>query len=202
MHTLPHIRSGLDHLCAHDPVFSAKNINLDDFTWPYYGPGLPGLVRIVLGQQVSTFAANSLWARFKAHVPVITPDTILTLADEDMRALGLSGQKIKYIRNLAQVMTDGSFDPDKLDKLSDEDVHAAIVALHGLGAWSAHMYLMFGLARPDVWAPGDLGIQEGIKLYHQRDTRPTALQAEQEGTRFAPHRTAASLLLWHLKSLR
>ena len=165
------------------------------------GAGFPGLVRIVIGQQVSTKAAESLWNRFENELPNVTPNAVLVLSDEDMRKLGLSYQKASYIRGLAEAVKAKKFDPVALEHATDEEVHTAITALKGFGGWSAQMYLMFGLARPDVWAPGDLGIQEGLKTYLKKKERPTPQQAEKHGKRFAPHRTAASLLLWHLKAI-
>jgi DNA-3-methyladenine glycosylase II len=83
--------------------------------------------------------------------------------------------------------------------MSDEEVYAAITSLKGFGPWSAEMYMMFSMARPDIWPIGDLGIQEGLRVYLNKMKRPTPEQTLREGKRFAPYRTAASLLLWHLK---
>lgn len=201
LYQIPRIYEGLEHLLASDPVFKKLDVEIKDLKWPYTGPGFAGLVRIVIGQQVSTAAANSLWARFQEGVPGVTPNAVLALKDDDMRALGLSYQKARYIRGLAEAIRKKEFDPLALERLPDEDVYKAVTALKGFGDWSAEMFLMFGLARPDVWPAGDLGIQEGLKLYLKKKKRPTAEQAQEEGRRFAPHRTAASILLWHLKAV-
>ncbi|MCB9991850.1 MAG: DNA-3-methyladenine glycosylase 2 family protein [Rhodospirillales bacterium] len=197
---VPRIYDGLEYLLDHDPVFSALDITSAEFTRPYFGPGFPGLVRIVLGQQVSTQAADSLWQKFIQGVPAITPDTVLLLNADEMRALGLSHQKARYIHGLAQAIKDKSFDPLALEHLSDEEIYREITALKGFGNWSAEMFLMFGLARPDVWPAGDLGIQEGLRIYLGLTGRPDLARTEKEGARFAPYRTAASLLLWYLKA--
>lgn len=162
------------------------------------GAGFPGLVRIIVGQQVSTRAAASLWARFSAAVPDVAPGAIMARADDDLRALGLSRQKVAYIRNLAAAVTAGALDIEALADMPDTDVTAEITALKGMGPWSAQMYLMFGLARPDIWSPGDLGIREGLRRYLGRDERPEAGEATGYGDRFRPYRTAASLLLWRM----
>jgi DNA-3-methyladenine glycosylase II len=198
--SVPRIRDGLEHLLENDPVFAKTGVDPAELAFPYYGPGFPGLVRIVVGQQVSTAAAASMWKRFREGMPDITPNAVLALKDDEMRGFGLSHQKAKYIRGLAEAIREEVFDPEKLADLTDEDVAAAITLLKGFGGWSAHMYLMFCLARPDVWAPGDLGIQMGLQAYFRLKERPDPKKAEKLGAKFAPHRTAASLLLWHCRA--
>lgn len=202
LHQLPHIREGLDHLLTGDRVFKTLKTKPEDLLWSYTGPGFPSLVRIVIGQQVSTAAARSMWEKFQGGVKAVEPKYILKLEDDEMRALGLSGQKIKYIRGLSEAVKGKSFDPHALEAMEDDAVYAAITALNGFGRWSAEMYLMFSLARPDVWAPNDLGIQYGLQHYLKLKDRPDMERTMMEGKRFAPHRTAASLLLWHLKTVR
>lgn len=200
LHELPHIRVGLDDLLTRDRVFKKLSISPDDLMWRYTAPGYESLVRIVIGQQVSTKAAASIWEKFRKQLKTVTPARVLKMADEDLRALGLSGQKVRYIRGLSEAVHSKAFNPQGLEMLSDEAVYEAITALKGFGRWSAEMYLMFSLARPDIWAPADLGIQNGLMKYHKRESRPTAIEALKMGERFAPHRTAASILLWHLAS--
>lgn len=202
LHKIPRICDGLEVLLDKDPVFRKKKIDINDFHWPYMGPEFEGLVRIVIGQQLSTQAAASLWKRFQKEMPRIMPNAILALKDDDMRGYGLSYQKASYIRGLAQAVKNKTFDPAALEHADDEDVYNAITALKGFGDWSAQMYLMFGLARPDIWAPGDLGIQEGLRIYLKKKERPAPEDVEKHGERFKPHRTAASLLLWHLKGMK
>ncbi|MBU0800797.1 MAG: DNA-3-methyladenine glycosylase 2 family protein [Alphaproteobacteria bacterium] len=200
LHQVPRIRDGLDDLIKNDPVFRAMTIDVEQFRWGYIGPGFPGLVRIVIGQQISTSAADALWTRFENAMPRITPNAVMVLKDDDMRKLGLSYQKANYIRGLATAVKDKTFNPEKLEDLSDEQVYEAITALKGFGDWSAEMFLMFGLARPDIWPAGDLGIQEGLRVYSGATDRPNAEQTKEAGQIFAGRRTAAALLLWHLKA--
>ncbi len=198
---VPRIYEGLDYLIANDPVFSALGVRPEQFARPYYGPGFPGLSRIVIGQQVSTQAADALWRRFEDGLPNVTPNAVLILNQDEMRSLGLSHQKARYIRELATKINEGTFDPAALEQMDDDAVYEAVLALNGFGAWSAEMFLMFCLARPDVWPAGDLGIQEGLRRYLGLAERPDQAQTKKEGARFAPHRTAASLLLWHMKAM-
>ena len=200
LHQIPRIKESLDFLLKKDPVFRDLGLRPRDLGWPYYGPGFSGLVRIVIGQQISTHAADALWKRFVDGVHTVSPNSILVLKNEDMRTLGLSHQKAKYIRELADAVKKGKFDPDGFEDMPDEHVAEAIMALNGFGPWSAEMYLMFCLARPDVWPAGDLGIQTGLQRYLNLKTRPDLARTRKEGKRFSPHGTAASLLMWHMKA--
>ncbi len=202
LYELPHIREGLDHLLLNDRVFKKLEIDPEHLTWRYTVPGYDSLVRIVIGQQVSTKAAHSIWEKFRKELKTVTPARVMKMHDDDLRALGLSGQKVKYIRGLSEAIHDKQFDPHALDGLTDAEVYEAITALKGFGRWSAEMYLMFSLARPDIWAPADLGIQNGLRIYHRLEERPTADEALKMGKKFAPHRTAASILLWHLTTIK
>lgn len=198
LHQHPAIYEGLDYLLTKDPVFKKLKKRPEDFLRSYSGPGFPELVRIVLGQQVSTAAARSVWLRMEEHFKIVEPHKILKLDDDALRAFGLSGQKAKYIRGLSEAVHGKTFDPHALTEMNDEAVYEAITALKGFGRWSAEIYMMFSLARPDVWPAADLGIQEGMRVYLNKRDRPSAEQVMKEGKRFAPHRTAASILLWHL----
>lgn len=196
---VPRIYDGLDHLLKTDPVFGALGISPGAIRRDYIGPGFPGLVRIVIGQQVSVQAADSLWRRFEEAVPSLTPGSVLILGPDDMRRCGLSHQKARYIRGLAAAVREKRFDPQALAHMSDAQVYEAVTALDGFGHWSAEMFMIFGLARPDIWPAGDLGIQEGLRLYAGRDDRPDLGETQQAGKAFAPYRTAAALLLWYMK---
>lgn len=201
LYQVPRIHDGLEHLLNNDPVFNALGIKPADIKREYVGPGFPGLVRIVIGQQVSTQAADSMWHKFVQGMPNVTPNSVLILNQDELRSFGLSYQKAGYIRGLAEKINNGEFDPLNLDHLSDEEVFKEVTALKGFGPWSAEIFLMFCLARPDVWPAGDLGIQEGLRKYLDVKERPDQEQTKKEGERFAPYRTAASLLLWYMKSM-
>ncbi len=201
LHEVPAIRADLQYLLDHDRVFKTLKIKPEDLLWGYSGPGFASLVRIVIGQQLSTAAANTVWQKFEKNVKKIEPKYIINLDNDALRAPGLSQQKANYIRGLCEAVLSGDFNPHALDDLPDEDVYQSITALKGFGTWSAEMYLMFSLARPDIWAPKDLGIQGGLQLYLNLPERPDADRVMAEGKRFAPRRTAASLLLWYIKGL-
>jgi DNA-3-methyladenine glycosylase II len=200
LHQVPAIRKGLKTLLAEDPVFSKLTINLNHFNWSYVGPGFEGLARIVVGQQVSTAAARSIWLKVSNAV-TLTPQGFLKASEEELRALGLSRAKVATIKGLAEAARTGAFDPDAMQEMSNAQVSATITAMKGFGPWSAQMYLMFGLARPDIWAPGDLGIQIGYQYYMRAKQRPDHNKTARAEKKFIPHQTAACLLLWHLKAV-
>ncbi|NCC21935.1 MAG: DNA-3-methyladenine glycosylase 2 family protein [Alphaproteobacteria bacterium] len=197
IHEVLTISEGMALLRERDPVFS-KLPAYEGHLWPVFDPGFPGFVRIVIAQQVSMAAAGKIWERLAVRVNPLTPEAFLLLTQEELREMGLSRQKIACITGLAQAIQRGKFDPDQLEAVSDSEAVSQIVALKGLGVWSAQMYLIFALGRPDVWAPGDTGIQLGIQKYLGGHKRPFIHESVAFGERFAPYRTAACLLLWHL----
>ena len=156
------------------------------------------LVRIVVGQQLSTKAARSIYARlvelFDGGAP--TPEGLLALDEETLRGVGLSGRKVSYLRDLARHVRDGELELDRLDQLSDEEVIEEIVAVRGFGRWSAEMFLIFHLERPDVISGGDLGIRRAIQLAYALDEMPTPDEVVARAERWRPNRSLASLYLW------
>jgi DNA-3-methyladenine glycosylase II len=157
------------------------------------------LVRTIVGQQLSTRAAGAiherLLARYGGRAP--TPDEVLAEDPEELRAAaGLSRAKVTYLRSLAEHVLDGSLELHKLGRLPDDQVIAELTAVKGLGEWSAHMFLMFHLQRPDVLPVGDLGIRRAVMVAYGLEAMPNPAQLESIGARWQPHRTLASLFLW------
>ena len=125
-----------------------------------------------------------------------TPEELLAVSEEDLRGAGLSGRKVTYIRDLAAHVQDGELELDRLDELSDEEVIEEIVAVRGLGRWSAEMFLMFHLERPDVFSGGDLGLRRAIQVAYGLEEMPTPDEAVERAERWRPHRTLAAVYLW------
>ena len=166
---------------------------------PKPGEHYAALVRTIVGQQLSTKAARSIWLRvvdhFEGKPP--TPEQVLAADPEELRAAGgLSRSKTVYLRSLAEHVLDGSLELDRLEQLPDEEVIAELVAVKGIGDWSAHMFLMFQLGRPDVIAPGDLGIRRGIQITYGLAEMPTPAEVVELAERWRPYRTAACMYLW------
>lgn len=198
------IKIGLTRLLKQDPVFSTLDKKtLGVFTRVKRQGDYAAMIGAILGQQVSTAAARAMWLKLEAVTKgEVTPKRIRKLSDEELRGCGFSRQKIVYARGLSDAILDKSFVPEALPDLSDDEVIAEITKLKGFGVWSAHMYLIFSLGRPDVWPIGDLGIQIGAQHYLRKKERPDAQAVDKLGKRFDGHRTAAALLLWDLKSVR
>jgi DNA-3-methyladenine glycosylase II len=157
------------------------------------------LVRAIVGQQLSTKAARSIYLRLTERFDGRTPTPQEVLADdpEELRAAaGLSRAKVGYLRSLAEHTLTGELELERLDELDDERVTAELVAVKGLGVWTAHMFLMFHLQRPDVLPVGDLGIRRAIERAYSLDELPDAATIERIAQPWRPHRTLACRYLW------
>jgi 3-methyladenine DNA glycosylase/8-oxoguanine DNA glycosylase len=158
-----------------------------------------GLIESVVSQQLSTKAAATIYGRLRALMPdggTPTPEAILPLPDDALRAVGLSRQKIGYVRDLSQRVIDGSLRTDAFATLADDEVVAQLTQIKGIGRWTADMILIFRLARPDVLPVGDLGIVKAVqKAYGLRKT-PDAKRLLQIGEPWRPYRSIASWYLW------
>jgi DNA-3-methyladenine glycosylase II len=157
------------------------------------------LVRSITGQQLSVLAARAIYgrltARFAGRAP--TPQEILADDAEELRAAaGLSRAKVSYLRSLAEHVISGELELERLDELPDEEVIAELVAVKGLGLWTAQMFLMFHLERPDVLPVGDLGIRRAIERAYGLDGLPDAPTMERIAEPWRPHRTLACRYLW------
>ncbi len=157
------------------------------------------LVRSIVGQQLSVKAAASIYARLTDRFGGRTPTPAEVLADdpEELKAAaGLSRSKVSFLRSLAEHITDGSLQLEALDELPDEEVIAELVAVKGLGTWTAHMFLMFHLQRPDVLPVGDLGIRRAVMHAYGLQALPSPETLEMLAEPWRPHRTLACLYLW------
>ena len=155
------------------------------------------LVRAITGQQLSTKAASTIFARLVALMPDgLTPAALSALTDEQMRAVGMSRQKITYFRDLCGKALSGVVPLDALDQMSDEEVIVALTKIKGVGRWSAEMFLMFRLHRPDVLPVDDLGIVNAIKNVYRLRKRPNADRIRKIGAAWEPYRSVACWYLW------
>jgi DNA-3-methyladenine glycosylase II len=156
------------------------------------------LLRAIVGQQLSTKAARTIYLRvldiFGGTTP--SPEQLLAASETDLRGAGLSGRKVEYIQDLARHVISGELELDRLDQLGDEEAIAEIVAVRGLGQWTAEMFLLFHLKRPDILSGGDLGIRKAIQIEYGLEEMPTPTQVEEIGEPWRPHRSLASLYLW------
>ena len=183
-------------LAAADPVMAALIARYPDAVLADRGDPFQTLARAIVGQQISIKAADSVWARFAGFARHVTPDHVATLELEALAACGLSRRKAEYLRDLAGHFVDGRVEPARWKKMDDEAVIAELVDVRGIGRWTAEMFLIFSLRRPDVWPVDDIGLQKAVARYYLDDARPTPQALREHGVRFAPWRTVATWYLW------
>jgi DNA-3-methyladenine glycosylase II len=198
---------GRKALAASDPTMAAliervgkidlaKRLERDSEERPPDAYG--ALLRAIVGQQLSTKAARTIYLRvidiFDGQTP--SPEQLLAADVTALRGAGLSGRKAEYLQDLARHVISGELELDRLDELSDEEAIAEIVAVRGLGQWTAEMFLLFHLKRPDVLSGGDLGIRKAIQIEYRMEEMPTPAQVEEIGEPWRPHRSLASIYLW------
>lgn len=158
----------------------------------------------IVAQQVSGAAAATIHARVAALFPAGVPEAagVAALDDDALRGAGLSRAKVAAIRDLAAHVTGGALPLDRLDGMPDEDVVRALVAVRGIGRWTAQMFLMFRLGRLDVWPTGDLGVQKGVQAIRGLRRRPDAAAVERHGARWRPFRSVAAWYCWRALEIR
>ena len=172
-----------------DPAIDRRGSRPDPFE---------AVARAIVGQQLSTKAARSIWekllAQFGGETP--TPEALLRKRKQTLRKAGLSNAKVEFLRDLAKHVKDGRLDFDRIKDLSDEDVIAELIEVKGVGSWTAEMFLMFHLARPDVLSVGDLGIRRAVQIEYGMEELPGPEELERIAEEWRPHRTLACLYLW------
>ncbi|WP_340115865.1 DNA-3-methyladenine glycosylase 2 family protein [Pelagibius sp. 7325] len=161
-------------------------------------PGFAGLIRMIAGQQVSVQSAAAIIARLEARVEPLTADRFLTLSEDDLRAVGFSRPKMRYGRILAEEIAGGTLDIDGLEALDDAAVLAALTRVKGIGRWTAEIYLLFAMGRPDVMPAGDLALCVAAQHLKKLETRPDPKVMTALAEAWRPHRSAAARFLWHL----
>lgn len=162
------------------------------------GTHFEALARSIVYQQLSGKAAATIHARVLAIYPRrrLRPEAVLATPDATLRAAGLSGQKLSYLKDLAQHVLDGTVPLSRLDRLADEEIIERLVRVKGVGRWTVQMFLMFRLGRPDVLPDLDLGVQNAIWRAYELPTRPTPREVLEIGAPWRPFATAAAWYLW------
>ncbi|MEG3152076.1 DNA-3-methyladenine glycosylase 2 family protein [Sphingomonas sp. ZT3P38] len=191
------LRAALDILAGSEPRFAAA-IDRAGYPPPRIRPrGYATLLRTIVGQQVSTKAAESVWRKLEGVVGSLDdPGNIVRATDEQLREAGLSRQKASYARSLADEVTTGRLDLDNLPP-DDEEAVAALVRIKGIGRWSAEVYLLFAEGRPDIWPAGDLAVQIEIGRILGHAERPSEKLTREMADAWRPHRGAAAIFAWH-----
>ena len=161
-------------------------------------PGFPTLLHIILEQQVSLASARAAFNRLNLAADPLTPGTFLSFSDEALKGFGFSRQKTRYGRELAHAILRGSLDLAALEDLEDEQVRQQLMQVKGIGRWTADIYLLMALGRPDIWPTGDLALHAALQRVKGLLKRPTSEEAHTMSAAWHPWRAAAARLLWHL----
>ena len=187
----------LAELAGRDADFAAV---LDAFGAPEIRPrptGFATLVLLILEQQVSLASAAATFDRLAALVGELTPQRILAQGDDDLRGAGLSRQKARYVRALGDMVADGGLDLDELNTLDDAEITTRLTAVTGIGTWTAEVYLLTALQRPDVWPAKDLALAVAAHEVKRLKSRPDEAELITLGEQWRPFRTVAARILWH-----
>jgi DNA-3-methyladenine glycosylase II len=183
-------------LAAADPVMAELIARYPDCVLGNRGDPFQTLARAIVGQQISVKAADSIWARFAALAEAVTPERIAQFESDELAACGLSRRKAEYLVDLAGHFADGRIEPTRWKKMDDEAVIAELADVRGIGRWTAEMFLIFNLRRPDVWPLDDIGLQKAVARHYLEGERPTPGALRAQGARFMPWRTVATWYLW------
>jgi DNA-3-methyladenine glycosylase II len=191
------MRKAINHLKKSDPVLRGIIERVGPFRMEYGPPEFHSLAEAIVYQQLNGKAAVTIFKRFAALAgEPLTPEGILQLSDEQLRSVGLSKQKSAYIKDLATKTRDGSLDFAKLPELSDGEVVKHLTQVKGIGVWTAQMFLMFTLRRPDVLPTGDYGVQAAIKKHYRKRKLPNPKEMERIAAPWSPYRSVACWYLW------
>jgi DNA-3-methyladenine glycosylase II len=192
------MRKAILHLKKSDPALAGVIQKVGPYRIEFREPGFDTLVRSIVYQQLSGKVAFVILERLRSAVPrgILTPKAILRLTPEQMRARGLSAQKTAYIRDLAERTLSGEVNFKRVVDLTDEDVVEHLTRVKGIGVWTAHMFLIFALRRPNVLPVGDLGVRAAIRKIYGLEKLPTPQEVAQYAERWAPYCSVATWYLW------
>ncbi len=160
-------------------------------------PGFITLLRIILEQQVSLVSADAMYRRLVANISPLTPPAVLAAGTPFLRSFGITRQKAAYFINVAESIQSGGLDLEKLGKLSDESAIAKLTSVKGIGPWTARIYLLMALCRPDVWPVGDIALATALKNLKDLRERPTQPELSESARVWSPYRATAARMLWH-----
>ena len=160
-------------------------------------PGFETLVRIILEQQVSLKSADAMYRRLQHKLPGLTPAAILKAGEKGLRDLGVTRQKASYFVNVASAVEHGELDFQVLESQEDEAVIGSLTSIKGIGPWTANVYLLMAMCRPDVWPPGDIALATAYQTLKSLHCRPSSAELDDIALAWQPHRATAARILWH-----
>jgi DNA-3-methyladenine glycosylase II len=193
---LERLAEGVRVLCRTDPDLASIHAALG--TPPLWArePGFPTLVHIILEQQVSLASAAAAFAKLQGALKIVTPEAFLTLEDDVLKRIGFSRQKAGYTRGLARSLLNQELDLAALEADDDDDARAELIKLRGIGPWTADIYLLMAMLRPDTWPTGDLSLAAALQKLRGLPTRPAPTEIERIALPWRPWRAVAARLLW------
>lgn len=183
-------------LIAADPTLGTLITRVGPYTLALETNFFPSLVSSIIGQQLSMKAAQTIWNRAQQLCGCVEPAKILALPDAELRAVGLSGAKVTYVKDLSQKVLTNELNLSDLPNLDDAEVMHALTQVKGIGQWTAEMFLIFSLGRPNVWSPDDAGLCRAVKWLYNLPAAPTKAEMHKYGEQWQPYRTTAALYLW------
>jgi len=191
------MRKAVNHLKKSDPILCAIIERVGPCRMEFGEPEFSALAESIVYQQLNGKAAATIFERFAALAgEPLTPEGILKLSDEQLRGVGLSKQKSAYLKDLAAKTAAGALDFARLPELSDDEVIEHLTQVKGIGVWTAHMFLMFSLQRPNVLPTGDYGVQMAIKKHYKKRKLPKPKDMEKIARAWAPYRSVACWYMW------
>jgi DNA-3-methyladenine glycosylase II len=192
--TLEDLATAAATLAARDPHLAAIHRALGPP--PMWGrrPGFPTLLRIVLEQQVSLVSARAMFARLKSNIEPFTAEGFIRAGEACLRSLGVTRQKAHYCVQISHAFVNGHL--NMLGRMNDEEAHAALLSIKGVGPWTANIYLLMALRRPDIWPDGDIALASAVGKLWKMKTRPAFVELAKIAERWRPYRSVAARMLW------
>lgn len=191
------LAAALPIVADRDPALAAALEEVGPPSFDLRPEGFPTLVRAIVAQQVSAASARAIYGRLEEAVQPLSAARLLAVGEDVVRACGFSRPKVRYAVALAEHVEDGRLPLDRLDAMSDADVIAALTAVPGIGVWSAEVYMIFAMGRPDVWPAGDLALQTAQQRIRGLEERPKPKRSRELAAEWAPWRSVAAVTLWH-----
>ena len=198
----PALRKALRQLCKADCDMARAVKIVADLPDRRREAGFATLMKIIVEQQLSVASANAIWGRVHEAALPFTPEAFLRLTTPKLRRCGLSAGKILYCRELARALVDGTLDLEAVHGMDDQAAIAELVKVKGIGRWTAEIYLLFALDRPDIWPAHDLALQVALQHVKQLEKRPTARMMDELAEAWRPHRAVAARVLWRYYGLQ
>ena len=192
----PYWKRAARELSAADPVLGALIVQYKGLTLASRGDAFQTLARSIVGQQISVKAAQSVWDRFVTAVGEMQPKRVLRLSVEQLRGCGLSGQKVNYLRDLSARFAEGAIDVSRWHDMEDESLIDELTEVKGIGRWTAEMFLIFYLTRPDVFPLADIGLQRAMQLHYNKGRELSDRRIAALGKLWSPWRSVATWYLW------